>query len=270
MDGCLQNIPTLRRLIQSSNPSTSWLKGYEPRMDDDFLLRFLIVDKNNLENAFKRYKSYYVTVLKIPKVESIIDADYSWLLAINDEIAESNCFQFHGFDKKNRAILSFISANLNPDFISHVSAVVLACLAFFEYFYCTFEQTKYNGIIWVVDHRGFSMSHFKLLAFNREFHTLHGRLWSGTVPISIESIWICNEGRMIRTLFKIFKPFISSKIMNRVNMVGNCYQKIIQDLGGPAYTPAFISGGTKNQEAKISQDVFIRHLTNSLPQKISK
>ena len=104
------------------------------------------------------------------------------------------------------------------------------------YFYSNFAETRQNGIVWVVDTEGFNSQHFKLVAFNREFQKLHAKLWCGTVPLTISKVWVCNESKLITAAWKIFKPLLTKKLIDRVEMIGERRQAIVDDLGGPNFT----------------------------------
>lgn len=261
----------LNNKIILSNPSNSWLTGYAVRNDREWLLRFLIVDKYRVEKAFQRYQSYYTTITKIPHLSNILSGDYRWLIELSQRINETKVFAFYGFDAKNRAILGLLCENLDPQLITHIYGVVYDCLAFFEYFYSNFAETRQNGIVWVVDTEGFNSQHFKLVAFNREFQKLHAKLWCGTVPLTISKVWVCNESKLITAAWKIFKPLLTKKLIDRVEMIGERRQAIVDDLGGPNFTPSFIPGGKKLPEADLAPATLIeKYLVKALPTKLNQ
>ena len=228
-------------------------------------MRFLIVDKYRIESAFSRYQSYYTTIIKLQKLTSIINGDFSWLIEIWKHINETKVFAFYGFDAKNRAVLGLQCKNLDPQLITQIYGVVYDCLAFFDYFYSQFQQTKKNGIVWVVDTEGFNYDHFKLVAFNREFQKLHAKLWCGTVPLTISKVWVCNESKLINTAWGIFKPLLTKKLVDRVQMVGKTTSLIVDDLGGVDFSPEFLAGGLRQPEKDLDPGTLILHLLNALP-----
>lgn len=255
--------------IKLSDPEHTWLTGYCVRYDREWLLRFLIVDKYRIDAAFARYQSYYTTVSKLPRLTNIIEGDYGWLLQLSQHINETKVFAFYGFDARNRAVLGLQCKNLDPKLITQIYGVVYDCLAFFEYFYSTFKQTRRNGIVWVVDTDGFNYEHFKLVAFNREFQKLHAKLWCGTVPLTISKVWVCNESKLINSAWTIFRKLLSKKLVDRVEMAGSKFENIIDDLGGSSFTPDFIDGGMKRPETDLDPSSLILHLLNALPKKFS-
>jgi len=258
---------TFTKKIKSSDPEHTWLTGYCVRYDREWLLRFLIVDKYRVDAAFSRYQSYYITVCKLPKLTNIIEGDHEWFLQLSKHINETKVFAFYGFDAKNRAVLGLQCRNLDPKLITAIYGVVYDCLAFFEYFYSTFKQTRKNGIVWVVDTDGFNYEHFKLVAFNREFQKLHAKLWCGTVPLTISKVWVCNESKLINSAWTIFRQLLSKKLVDRVEMTGSKIESIINDLGGNSFAPDFIHGGLKQPEKDLDPNSLISHLLNALPKR---
>lgn len=254
--------------IKSTDPENTWLKGFQVRYDSEWLLRFLIVDKYRIESAFSRYQSYYTTIIKLQKLSSIINGDFSWLIELWKHINETKVFAFYGFDAKNRAVLGLQCKNLDPQLITQIHGVVYDCLAFFDYFYSTFQQTKKNGIVWVVDTEGFNYDHFKLVAFNREFQKLHAKLWCGTVPLTISKVWVCNESKLINSAWSIFKPLLTKKLVDRVQMVGKQTSVIVDDLGGVNFSPTFLNGGSKQPEKDLDTGTLLLHLLNALPKQL--
>ena len=114
------------------------------------------------------YNQWHATVIQIPKVQSVLAGNVEFLRPVYARIVKGGCFHFYGFDARNRVVLSLVSGKLDPQLIAEVYPVIFDCLAFFEYFYTTHKQTMTAGVVWVVDHQGFTMSHFKEVAFNRD------------------------------------------------------------------------------------------------------
>lgn len=63
----------------------------------------------------------------------------------------------------------------------------------------------------------------------------------------------------------MIKPCLSDKINDRVRMMGDSHEKMIEDLGGYEYVPDFIEGGQRSAEVMPDVEKAVWHCQRGLP-----
>jgi len=253
---------TYQELLDATSDYASSIQPKTARRDEQFLTRFLTVSKNDVSKAAERYKNYYNIINSIPEIGQIL-AGHS--LNITEEIAlrnELSPINFIGLDSEKRGILTLQSAKIRPD-LSFNSMVYL--------WLCTMEtlMTKQpeifeNGVVFVIDHGGLTMSHYKMMMSNRVVARIFFKLMDGGFPILVKKAIIVNEPIFFSMIFKFISSFLSSKMKERIFVLGKKHKVAVEELGGPEFSPVLLTNGSLDLK-KIEIEDFAAVLGQVLP-----
>lgn len=252
-------VPTLRQQIDSYQIETSSVRNIEFRTDDEFLSRFLSVsgfDQNgnlNIDGAFKIYKNYYSCLLSVnqlnpTKPESNFDQTLKILLDFIAKPSE-NPLHFYGFDSKNRAVLGYITKQVNPTKPDVLLGQLLASLVIVEFLQKKFsKKIKKHGMIMIMDHGGLNLNHYHKFITNPFMLKLFADFYSTAIPIEIHQQAVVNEAGVTKLLFALARPFIATEMTEKIQFYGSEYENIVEELGGSEFSPDFLEGGELKAE----------------------
>jgi len=220
------------------------------RIDDNFLKRFITTEKSDPKKAFKRYKSYYKTVLLLPNIIDIIEHDYSWFSESTDYLFGKELYLngtnlaagIYGHDKFGRVILGFQCKLFDLNSPNFDKYCWYGLLVLFEYVSTKYETFQSKGFVFVANFKGFSYKMMTNLATTNNLKIV-SKFLNGSIPASAKNVFFCGEPVLFNLVNKMLKPFLAKKMSDRICMVGKNFNKITEALGGDEYTPNFISGG---------------------------
>ena len=204
----------------------------------------------------------YNIIISIPEVEQILKGH---TLNTTEEIklrSESSPISFVGLDSEQRGIITMQSAKIRPD-LGFTSMVYL--------WLCTMEalMTKHpeifeNGLVFIIDHGGLTMSHYKMLMSNRAVAKLFFKLMDGGFPILVKKAMIVNEPIFFSMVFKFISSFLSSKMRERIFVLGKKHKVAVEELGGSEFSPVVLEHGSLDLK-KIEIEDFVEVLGRVLP-----
>ena len=253
----------------------------EYRIDDEFLIRFLSVsgkDKNgndDIDGAFNIYKNYYNCLLSINELNpGKEEFDFTRLTEILFDfvtVPDENPLHFYGFDSKNRAILGYITNQVNPKKPDVLLGQLLASLVVVEYLQKTYsKKIKKYGMIMVMDHGGLNLAHYQIFITNPFMLKLFADFYSTAIPISIHQQAVVNEAKVTNLLFTLAKPFIAKEMTEKIRFYGTSHCDIIEELGGNEYAPEFLEGGQVKPIEWPEKSSLENYLADCLPKLIEE
>jgi len=262
--------------LKSKIQSLEINKKYILRTSDAFLTRFLKTAKNDPTKAASRYESYYNTLINLPKAEAFINNDeeeYKPLInAIENNIEKGRqvtensrqCMpmSYYGLDKSGRKIIAIelkVISELATDDKDRNTNVVLpsflyGMIALTDYLLenadngTSSEKEAEPHFVIVEELSGYSMKLFKMITSNKWAIKQLGKLFSGSIPIQVEKIYMVNAPSIFKIIFNIIKALLSSKITSRIEFTGSDMGKVYDGLGGQEFTPDCMDGGEKRAE----------------------
>lgn len=274
------SVPKLRQRIKSYQIETISVINIDFRADDEFLSRFLSVsgfDENgnqNIDGAFKIYKNYHSCLLSVnqlhpAKPESNFNQTLQVLL---DFIAvpSENPLHFYGFDSKHRAVLGYITKQVNPNKPDVLLGQLLASLVIVEYLQKKFsKKIKQHGMIMIMDHGGLNLAHYHKFITNPFMLKLFADFYSTAIPIEIHQQAVVNEAGVTKLLFALARPFIATEMTEKIQFYGVGYENIVEELGGREFSPDFLEGGELKAEVWPGEVEIGHFLRDCLP-KLSR
>jgi len=184
------------------------------------------------------------------------------------ETPSGNPLHFYGFDSKNRAVLGYISSQVDPRSPDVLLGQLLASLVIVEYLQTKFsKKIKQNGMIMVMDHGGLTMAHYQKFITNPFMLKLFADFYSTAIPIAIHEQAVINEARITNLLFLLARPFISYEMTEKLKFYGDNYSAVIEELGGLEFAPEFLEGGMLKAKTWPDSDVLENCLKKSLPER---
>lgn len=240
--------------FKSEIEKTELFQEYILRLEDDFLLRFLKVAKNDVKQALEKYKSHYNMLINFPKVETLTKKgrtlnDISWLINsledLDKNIVEKFGYPgmgFYGIDSFNRCVIAMDAEPFNY-LIDHPE--ILDCCLYGTVLLYDFVLEKYSenafthGFIIMDDHKAMSSKIGKFFMQNLEFMKNFSNIISSGMPIKMSKYCLLNGPWILRIMFKCFSPFLSEKIKSRT---GFLYTKELEEEVGNVNLPKFLGG----------------------------
>lgn len=281
----VSGISMTKKIINKSDYSISILrqkitdymtKDIAYRIDDEFLNRFLSVsgsDKNgnqDVDGAYKIYKNYYSCLLSVNALNPIkeefnLDQILNILLDFV-AIPSENPLHFYGFDSKNRAVLGYITSQVNPKKPDVLLGQLLASLVIVEFLQKKFcKKIKEHGMIMIMDHGGLNIHHYQKFLTNPFMLKLFADFYSSAIPITIHEQAVINEAMVTNLMFTMAKPFIAKEMTDKIKFYGTDYESIVEELGGIDFAPEFIEGGQLSAEEWPIESDLKGYLMNCLP-----
>jgi len=267
-------VANLRKLIFGQSELS------EERVDDEFLERFLSVagnDKNgnpDVSKAFEVYSSYFSVLNALP-VLNPKKKEYNYQHALKvllDFVStpDQNPLHFYGFDNKNRAILGYITSQVDPRKPDVLLGQLLASVVIVEYLQQKFNaHVKKYGMIMVMDHSGMTLQHYHTFLTNPTMLRLFAEFYCNAIPIVIHQQGVLNEAKTTNLLFMLARPFLAKEMVDKIEFYGCQHENIITELGGIENTPDFILGGVSCAKPWPSEIDLNRYLKQALPSQSS-
>ncbi|XP_077989739.1 alpha-tocopherol transfer protein-like [Glandiceps talaboti] len=195
------------------------------RSDPTFLLRFLRAKKFDVDRAFKTMVKYYE-----------VRQDYR---DIYDNFVPSSAMQVWNDglphvlpdrDREGRRILVYRVSrwNLNSyNAMACIRAIIMCMEQLLED-----EETQVNGIVFLGDYEGLSMSHLSKLGPGFGKRTID--TMQNAIPVRIKASHYVNEPKLFDTAFALFRPFLNDKLKQRVifhgDDIGTLHKHIPSDI----------------------------------------
>ena len=187
------------------------------RTDDEFLSRFLAVAKNDVDKAYKRYKSYYDLIEDAPDFKLLSEGSDEERLKILSAFKNihQGTTEFYGFDANGRGIFTFQIIGIQKyESTPHLQlGLVINMLLVIENIMKQHPKVKENGIVIIESHKGMTFKFVKNM-MGLKFARWMGNFFSGAFPAMVKNLWIADEASFIGVIFKLIKPFLWNKFYN--------------------------------------------------------
>lgn len=244
-------------------------KHFNLRTNDEFLSRFLAVAKDDVEKAYKRYKVYYELVQDAPDMNLLTkasDEDRKVILSKYKDM-HNGTTEFHGFDKHGRGIFTFRIEGImkHADTENLHLGLVINILIVIENIMKQHPTVRQNGVVIIESHKGMTLTFIRKV-MGIKFARWMGNFFSGAFPTMVKNLWIADEPPFIGMIFKLIKPFLSKKILERLYFVGQNYHLIEENVGGKEFLPEFVTGERKptNLIPEMSDEEFLEQVKTML------
>jgi len=256
------NCETLRNRVKADK---LFVDNY--RTDDGFLQRFLYCAKQDQDKSHARYFNYYKCITSMPGIERVLNGETKWLVDLMVKNIDTSPINYYGLDKFGRAIISFETGKINLDGKDNLFAAIVISIIYLDYILENIPQVQTHGTVYVEDHATMTMKHYKSMITDMKLQKVMTDLFQGGMPLLMKSIVICNEPMIFSMLWKVFKVFLSKKMLERVNLVGSKHEKVAGVLGGPEFVPDMLNGGVAkpNEEHRLSEEMIKKHLVKAFP-----
>lgn len=133
----------------------------------------------------------------------------------------------------------FVDASV-PNFMFATISILLCEL---EYQMSIFPEIQEHGIVIIEDFSGIGTAHYKYMITNPSVRSVFATLLRGAMPVMVKQVWMCNQATIFTLIFKIMKPLLGKKMLERINVIGSKHQAAIEDLGGEQYAPVWMHQG---------------------------
>ncbi|XP_064482719.1 alpha-tocopherol transfer protein-like isoform X1 [Ornithodoros turicata] len=187
-------------------------EDFNPKTEDEFLLRFLRANCLHVKKSVVTVKRYYrMRVTEKDLFTNLLPSEMDQVFASNlvGVLPER--------DKNGRFIMIIRAGAWNPSKISFVS-VFRAILLCFEYMVLS-PAAQLCGVSFLCDFEGWGYSTAFSIPASR-MGALAGTL-SDTYPIQKKRVEIVKQPYSFNVLFKMMTPFIDEKGLKRMHMHGN-------------------------------------------------
>merc|ERR1711879_1043964 len=125
---------------------------------------------------------YYNSIMSLPGVKRILENDTQWLNTANHLINQSDLGHFYGFDRFDRAIITFKISKTPIHMEDFKQAMLLRTIILNEYFYQNFgEKIAKNGVVYILDYSGFDTTQFKFWS-SPEYNKQMSKIQYGALP----------------------------------------------------------------------------------------
>ncbi|XP_062500540.1 retinaldehyde-binding protein 1-like [Corticium candelabrum] len=147
----------------------------------------------------------------------------------------------HNRDYQSQQVICFQTGKWDLDKVSVTD--IIRCLAMTMEAVIESPEVQVNGVVVVEDHAGMSIRHvFSMGSSDAKSVT---QLMQDAFPARLKGIHIVHQGWFVRILFALVKPFLKSKMKERIFFHGTDYEKLHQ-LVDPANLPTSIGGQLAN------------------------
>ena len=260
-------------LIQSlrdeilTNKKSIYRKVDNLNVSDDFLNPFLCITKGNVKQAFERYNKFFDGLLELPGIDKIKKNDIDWLIEANNKINDSGFADYYGEDKYNRGVVG-MRIRKTPINVPDCKMVITIRQIIFTEILLDPEVGKKDladdGIIYIMDYADFNMD---LMMFwnDIKFNKMHSKITFGALPMKVKKMIIFNQPALFTVFFNIVKMFFSRKVTDRLVCVGTDYEKVIEECGGPEFTPDIVPGGTRKMADRMDGKEMIKYIKRLIP-----
>ncbi|KAK7092021.1 alpha-tocopherol transfer protein-like [Littorina saxatilis] len=211
--------------------------GLRPRLDPQFLIKFLRSRKFDQEKAFELMLNYYRMRKEDPEI-------FTGLKPSNVlHVYKSHMSYPHTHrDKLGRRVYLIFPARMDT---THYTAAEAFKTEFINLNKMSEdEESQVRGYTLLIDYKDFGMSHFMQL--NLAFGKRVGKIWQDTFPARMKNCLIVNEPHFIDLVMGLFTQFMKDKLVNRIRRLGTDWKKLHEYIDPACLPPEY--GGTLTQE----------------------
>jgi len=209
--------------LRESVKAAAWFSPvFEPRLDDQYVLRFLRVSKFDQATALGRLESMFA----LQKEWHELFGEFTF--ASIEPLLKSGLAQVMSKrDKDGCIVLSMTAAKWDPSkFPIHV---VYRNIMFIEEVLLLGDPVQISGIKLLGNFDGLQLKHVR--AMERRALKLWGQATGKTIPLRMKKICMINFPMIMNVVMNFMKLFLPSKIKERMAFVGSDHAKIKHYFG---------------------------------------
>ena len=236
-------------------------------ISDEFLNPFLCVTKGDIKKALERYNKLFQGMLEIPGLERVKNNDIQWLVEANNAINDSGFADFYDLDAHNRGLIAMQIKKTPMDVPDFKMVTMLRMIMFNEIMLdpeIGRKELADDGVVYIMDYSDFNM---ELMMYwnDLKFNKLHSKITFGALPMKVKKMIVFNQPALFTAFFALVKIFFSKKVTDRLICVGTDYDKIIEECGGPEFTPDIVPGGKRKRKDRMDGEEMIGYLRRIIP-----
>lgn len=209
------------------------IEHLRPRLDDDFLLRFLRVSKFDSQRAFERVQKFYSVRRKYSNIfKDFYPSAQETSLRTHHLLVSPHRAQDHSIVLVNKRGL-YDPSTMIYDHIFLIDCLVLECVM-------DNPITQVCGVNVIIDMKGYSFQHFIQDTPGRVRLALE--TFQNTIPLRYKSIFIVNAPQIFTIIYNLCYPFLSAKIKKRIHLCYGSDWKNLHSVLPPEILPAEYGG----------------------------
>ncbi|CAL1286102.1 unnamed protein product [Larinioides sclopetarius] len=199
----------LQELIENIKGNS---KTYVIEFEKDFLIHYLRVNKYNVQKSFRQIQNYIELWKKEGFLFKSFPGEYfltkgsTRFAALLPERCPEGC-----------PVLLFQIGKWDPNEMGFTDILQLIALIHLQLL--RDPMTQINGIKTIYDFKGTSFQHLRNILSDKLYLINH--IPTNCIPSRHKDVHIINETVVLKTVWKIVKPFLSQKLKNRVHFHSN-------------------------------------------------
>ncbi|KAK6631971.1 hypothetical protein RUM44_007001 [Polyplax serrata] len=201
------------------------------RYDDAYLLKFLRARHFNLESTYRLLVNYYTFKEDNPNLQENVDPTDIEFIGEEDFI---QVLPYRLDDERRVMIIKF--GNWNT---SHTVEEMFRGTLFTLELGSMEPNAQILGGICIFDFKNFTMSHAVKITPSVASRVL--QLMVTSFPLNIHTLHICFQSKVFDMVFKLFQPFLSSRMKNKIFFHGSNMQSLHKHID-PMYLPERYGG----------------------------
>ncbi|KAK8780186.1 hypothetical protein V5799_018473 [Amblyomma americanum] len=188
--------------------------------DDKFLIKFLRARKYREEEAFKTIQKYF----RVRKSSEEYFTDFSpATVPLSTVIADNRLMMVSKQKDPEGRTVGLLRIGLWNTGICPLLDLARTALIMAEWTLLD-EETQIRGIVCVLDLRDLHIMH--LAHFTPLFIKKAAHIVQDCYPVRIKAIYVINNPPAFEILFAAVKPFLKSKILQRISFIGHDLSKL--------------------------------------------
>lgn len=206
------------------------------RNDDGFLLRFLRAKKFNQEKALKMLINYHTVRKDVKEVFERVDKP----TLLRDSLKTGFCYVMPEKDKQGRSVMIYRDGMIGGDceIADLLALFILGLEKELEE-----EEVQINGLVTIEDMKDLDL---RLMAkMTTSVMRQMTFITTDAMPMRYKMMHMVNEGKIFDFIFKMFKPFVKQKLLDRIQLHGKDYSKLHEDIDRK-HLPTFLGGEMDN------------------------
>lgn len=220
--------------------------------DDSFLVKYLRSRKYRVEETFQMIRNYFSARQRLPEFFADLSphtVPYRRIIADNGLILVCK-----GRDPQGRTVFVIKFGAWNTGICS-VTDLFRAGLVMAEW-NLENQESQIRGVVGVIDLKGFHISH--LACFTPFLIKKVSHIVQDCYPVRIKTLYVINNPPLCETVYRMVKPFVKSKILQRVHFMGYDLSKL-HGILPPDCIPAKF-GGTHEDFDYYSQEEDVKSI----------
>ncbi|GAB6032892.1 hypothetical protein CHUAL_012088 [Chamberlinius hualienensis] len=216
--------------LESVKEIQKWLKNqaqnlyFNPRTDDDFVLKYLLGCKFNLDKTKSKIIRYYQLRKKYPQWyknrnfnqdDELLDYIYRGILSADFDVV----------DEKERLVVLINLSRLKPSddvyCLLRLSVILVDAMLLRP-------QVQKHGVVFILDVSGVPLS--VITQANPKFLYRYVRCVLMGMPMRVKAIHFIKINPAVMAIIKTFKLFLSEKLKKRIYIYGKIFDSLFDEV----------------------------------------